>query len=73
MTTRRIESFLLRIVISEDQAQSPDQWRGRIQHVSSGVEQQIDQLSEAVAFISAHLASIDDVTIEVEAITTDRP
>lgn len=68
MTVRRVESFLLRIVISDDEAQSPEQWRGRIQHVASGVEQQIDELAEAITFISAHLAGVYDVTLEVEAI-----
>lgn len=68
MTTRRVESFLLRIVVTEDQAQSPDQWRGRIQHVASGVEQQVDALSEAIAFISNHLANVCDITLEVEEV-----
>lgn len=69
MTTRRVESFLLRIVVSEDQAHRPDQWRGRIQHVASGVEQQVDALAEAIAFISGHLANVCDVTIEVEEVS----
>lgn len=73
MTTRRVESFLLRIVVTEDQAQCPEQWRGRIQHVSSGVEQQVDALAEAVAFISSHLAGICDVAIEVEEETSATP
>lgn len=68
MTTRRVESFLLRIVVTEDQAQSPEQWRGRIQHIPSGSEQQIDALAEAVAFISSHLSSICDIAFEVETI-----
>ena len=73
MTIRRVESFLLRIVISEDEAQSPEQWRGRIQHIASGVEQQIDELAEAIAFITTHLSGIYDVSIEVEAITPPQP
>ena len=73
MTVRRVESFLLRIVISDDEAQSPEQWRGRIQHVASGVEQQIDELAEAIAFISAHLAGVYDVTLEIEAINPTQP
>jgi hypothetical protein len=70
MTTRRVESFLLRIVTTEDQAPSPEQWRGRIQHIGSGVEQQIDALADAVAFISAHLANVCDITIEVEEVSS---
>jgi hypothetical protein len=68
MNNRRVESFLLRIVVTEEQAQSPEQWRGRIQHVASGIEQQVDALSEAIAFISSHLATICDLDIEVEAV-----
>lgn len=57
MATRRIESFLLRIVVSDETRQEPPQWRGRIQHVASGAEQQIDELAQAVAFITNHLSS----------------
>jgi hypothetical protein len=71
MSTRRVESFLLRLVISEgDKQLEPQQWRGRIQHVATGTELQIDQLEEAVAFITTHLgrtegeAAIEKVSIE---------
>jgi hypothetical protein len=70
MTTRRVESFLLRIVVTEDQAQSPEHWRGRIQHIPSGVEQQIDAFAEALAFINSHLSSVCDVTLEVEELSS---
>nr|WP_044200149.1 hypothetical protein [Oscillochloris trichoides] len=56
MATRRIESFLLRIVVSDESRAEPPQWRGRIQHVASGAEQQINELAQAVAFISNHLS-----------------
>ncbi|MEI8307198.1 MAG: hypothetical protein WCF99_09035 [Chloroflexales bacterium] len=59
MATRRIESFLLRIVVSDELRVEPQQWHGRIQHVASGAEQQIDELAQAVAFISNHLSSCD--------------
>lgn len=68
MTTRRVESFLLRIVVPEDKAHSPERWRGRIQHVTTGVEQQIDELAEAISFITAHLGAGIDVAIEVEEV-----
>ncbi|MEI7769534.1 MAG: hypothetical protein WCI67_06080 [Chloroflexales bacterium] len=55
MATRRIESFLLRIVVSDEPKAEPPPWRGRIQHVASGAEQQIDELAQAVAFITNHL------------------
>jgi hypothetical protein len=57
MATRRIESFLLRIVVSDEPQPEPQRWRGRIQHVASGTEQQIDELAQAVAFITNHLSS----------------
>lgn len=69
MTTRRVESFLLRIVVTEDQAQCPEQWRGRIQHVASGVEQQVDALAEAIAFISSHLSNVYDIQFEIEEVS----
>ncbi len=56
MATRRIESFLLRIVVSDEPRTESPQWRGRIQHVASGAEQQISELAQAVAFISNHLS-----------------
>lgn len=59
MGTRRVESFLLRIVVPEGQPIDPQQWRGRIQHVTSGAEQQIDELSQAIAFITAHLSTME--------------
>lgn len=55
MATRRVESFLLRIVVSEDRAATPGRWRGRIQHIATGAEQQISELSQVVDFINAHL------------------
>jgi hypothetical protein len=69
MTTRRVESFLLRIVVNDDQAQRPECWRGRIQHIPSGVERQIDALAEAVAFMRVHLAGAYDITLEIEEVT----
>jgi hypothetical protein len=60
MNTRRVESFLLRLVIHEgEETLTPQQWRGRIQHVATGTELQIDQLEEAVAFITTHLGRVE--------------
>ena len=64
MRTRRVESFLLRIVVPEDQALTPEDWHGRIQHIASGSELQIDELAEALAFITSHLEALDDCTFE---------
>jgi len=66
MGMRRVESFLLRIVVSDGRTVDPHQWRGRIQHVASGAEQQIDELDDAVAFISMHLASLDSAEFTFE-------
>lgn len=66
MGTRRVESFLLRIVVPDGQRSEPRQWRGRIQHVASGAEQQIDELGEAIAFITAHLTSLESAEFRFE-------
>lgn len=55
MSRRRVESFLLRIVVSGDQSTDPARWRGKIQHIPSGAERQIEALAQMVEFISAHL------------------
>jgi hypothetical protein len=51
MTSRRVESFLLRLVVESGDAPEPC-WRGRIQHVSSGCEQQFERIQDMLAFIS---------------------
>jgi hypothetical protein len=54
MSNRRVESFLVRLVVEGGVA--PDRaWRGRIQHVSSGVEQQFERIQDMLAFISDQL------------------
>lgn len=73
MSTRRVESFLLRIVVPEDQAILPEQWRGRIQHIASGTELQIDELAQAIAFITTHLGPLSDYVLEVEREDAFRP
>jgi hypothetical protein len=59
MGTRRIESFLLRIVVDDGVAQDGQGWRGRIQHIASGAELQIAELDQLVSFINTHLASLN--------------
>lgn len=59
MGTRRVESFLLRLVVQDDGCIPPEQWRGRIQHIASGQELQIDQLQDVVAFIATHLGEFE--------------
>jgi len=54
MSSRRVESFLVRLVV--DGGDAPDGvWRGRIQHVSSGGEQQFERIQDMLAFISNQL------------------
>ncbi len=55
MGVRRIESFLLRLVVQDDNTTAPKSWRGRIQHIATGEEQKIDQIHDAVTFITTHL------------------
>lgn len=72
MGTRRVESFLLRIVVPDGQSVEPQQWRGRIQHVASGAEQQIDELGEAIAFITAHLSHLEGAEFSFEPAPVDQ-
>lgn len=54
MSSRRVESFLIRLVVEDDDA--PERaWRGRIQHVSSGGEQQFERIQDMLAFIRDQL------------------
>lgn len=55
MNQRRIESFLLRLVVTDRNSATPEAWQGRIQHVGSGYERQIQQLSDLVMFIREHV------------------
>ncbi|MEF3275919.1 MAG: hypothetical protein K6356_16245 [Chloroflexus sp.] len=55
MATRRVESFLVRIVIAENEENTTPQWHGRIQHIGTGFESRIDQLDELLTFIASHL------------------
>ena len=53
MSSRRVQSFLLRLVVHESDLTDEGQWRGRIQHVASGCEQHFEHLQELIAFINA--------------------
>lgn len=56
MSNRRVESFLLRLVVQDEQAPLEDAWRGRIQHISSGYERQFERMQDLIAFIGEQLA-----------------
>ena len=55
MSNRRVESFLLRLVVQDNEVPSADAWRGRIQHISSGGERQFEHIQDVIDFIGAQL------------------
>jgi hypothetical protein len=56
MSGRRVESFLLRLVVHEPRTTDGDSWRGRIQHVASGYERQFERIEDMFAFIAEQVA-----------------
>lgn len=70
MATRRVESFLLRIVVCNDHPSIPERWRGRIQHIATGAEQQIDELAQVVAFINTHLYALAESDLSNTGVET---
>ena len=56
MSNRRIESFLLRLVIRDNEVLPADAWRGRIQHISSGCERQFEHMQDLIKFIDEQMA-----------------
>lgn len=57
MSNRRVESFLLRVVVQDESCVGPDGWRGRIQHVGSGDERHFERLEDAIGFIREQFAA----------------
>jgi hypothetical protein len=55
MNQRRIEAFLLRLVVVDQGGVHTERWCGRIQHVGSGYERQFDQLHDLITFIQEHV------------------
>jgi len=55
MSNRRVESFLLRLVVHDSDMSSADAWHGRIQHISSGYEHQFERMQDLIDFISEQL------------------
>ena len=55
MSNRRVESFLLRLVVQHSGEADTDVWRGRIQHVSSGYNRQFECLQDMITFINEQL------------------
>lgn len=67
MSSRRVESFLLRLVVEEPRAPEGEAWRGRIQHVSSGSERQFDHMQDMLTFISQQLVSQQSFVLSFNA------
>ncbi|HJZ46291.1 MAG TPA: hypothetical protein VKE41_03965 [Roseiflexaceae bacterium] len=63
MSNRRVESFLLRLVVQENEPQTADTWRGRIQHISSGYERQFEHMQELIDFIGEQLVNHQSMLI----------
>ena len=55
MSNRRVESFLLKLVVQDNEAPSAEAWRGRIQHISSGGERQFERVQDLIDFIGEQL------------------
>jgi hypothetical protein len=55
MSNRRVESFLLRLVVHDNDVPSADAWHGRIQHISSGGERQFERMQDLIDFIGQQL------------------
>ena len=56
MSNRRVESFLLRVVVRDSEEVPADAWRGRIQHISSGCERQFERMQDLIDFIGEQIA-----------------
>ena len=63
MSNRRVESFLLRLVVQEQGQQPADAWRGRVQHISSGYERQFERLQDLIDFIGQQLINEQSLLI----------
>jgi hypothetical protein len=63
MSNRRVESFLLRLVIHASDVPSADAWHGRIQHISSGCEHQFERLQDLIDFIGEQLVQEQSLLI----------
>jgi hypothetical protein len=66
MSSRRIEAFLLRLVVDDRQVSDALPWRGRIQHVGSGHERHFEHLPDMMAFINEQLAARQSFTLSFE-------
>ena len=56
MSNRRVESFLLRLVVRDNEVLPADAWHGRVQHISSGCERQFERMQDLIDFICEQMA-----------------
>ncbi|HEU5098503.1 MAG TPA: hypothetical protein VFU22_05760 [Roseiflexaceae bacterium] len=63
MSNRRVESFLLRIVVQDNDSHAGDAWRGRVQHISSGYECQFERMQDLIEFIGVQLMNQQSMLI----------
>jgi hypothetical protein len=63
MSNRRVESFLLRLVVHHSEVLPADAWRGRVQHISSGCERQFERMQDLIDFISEQLVNEQSLLI----------
>ena len=74
MNQRRIESFLLRIIVEERPGCAPGEWRGRVQHVGSGIEEQFESLHDLMRFVGAQITTDEQAMFRpAVAPTVSRP
>lgn len=58
MNNRRVESFVIRVVVRENGPLTADGWCGRIQHITTGDECQFNQINDVLAFMSSHMHEV---------------
>lgn len=73
MSSRRIESFVVRVVVRDEEIVSTSEWMGRIQHIATGNERQFKQIGDLLAFIAAHLREGNDGSLMLAQPANDVP
>lgn len=61
MGNRRIESFVVRVVVQDNEPMPTNDWRGRIQHITTGDECQFKQLQDLLLFMSTYMKEAEGV------------
>lgn len=67
MRRRRIESFLLRIVVSEEGCLTSDIWHGRLQHIGTGAEYPFADVTELLGLMTQHVQPVGLTAYDIEA------